>query len=138
MTRAGVYLGSLLISTPGGALRPGSQAGLRRLIVGPDRVSAGGLAKDLPTQVAFSLTGGDSSPLRVVARAGGRSSVRVVTRTAGVKLSRSGSLWLYSYCTGNSLNLLERDWHIAVPVWHCLEFVFERFKLFYQNLNIIF
>ena len=32
-TRAGVYLGSLLISTPGGALRPGSQAGLRRLIV---------------------------------------------------------------------------------------------------------
>lgn len=38
MTRAGVYLGTLLISTPGGVLRPGSQAGLWRLIVGPDRV----------------------------------------------------------------------------------------------------
>ena len=33
VTRTGVYLGSLLLSTPGGALRPGSQAGLRRLIV---------------------------------------------------------------------------------------------------------
>ena len=33
VTRAGVYQGSLLLSTPGGALRPGSQAGLRRLIV---------------------------------------------------------------------------------------------------------
>lgn len=33
VTRAGVYQGPLLISTPGGALRPGSQAGLRRLIV---------------------------------------------------------------------------------------------------------
>ena len=31
-TRAGVYLGPLLISTPGGALRPGSQAGLRTCI----------------------------------------------------------------------------------------------------------
>ena len=40
VTRAGVYQGPLLISTPGGALRPGSQAGLRCLIVSPDRVSA--------------------------------------------------------------------------------------------------
>lgn len=40
ITRTGVCLGSLLISTPGRALRPGSQAGLRRLIVNPDRVSA--------------------------------------------------------------------------------------------------
>ena len=138
MTRAGVYLGSLLISTPGGALRPGSQTGLRCLIVAPDRVSAESLAKDLPAQVAFSLTGGGGCPLRIMARAGGRSAVRVVTRTAGIRLSMCRAFRLYFYCTGNFLNLLERDWHITVPVWHSLELVFERFKLFYQNLNIIF
>ena len=87
MTRAGVYQGSLLISTQGRALRPGSQAGLRRLIVLPDRVSAGGHAKGRPAQVAISLTAGDCCPLRVSACAAGRSSVQVVTRTAGVKLS---------------------------------------------------
>ena len=43
ITRAGVYLGSLLISTPGRALQPGSQTDLRRLIVSPNRVNAGGL-----------------------------------------------------------------------------------------------
>ena len=92
MTRAGVYQGSLLISTQGRALRPGSQAGLWRLIVFPDRVSAGGHAKGCPAQVAFSLAAGDYCPLRVLACAAGRSSVRVVTRTAGVKLSICGSL----------------------------------------------
>jgi len=63
VTRAGVYQGPLLISTPGGALQPGSQAGLRRLIVYPDRVSAGGLAKGRSAQVAFSLAGGGGCPL---------------------------------------------------------------------------
>ena len=92
MTRAGVYQGSLLISTQGRALRPGSQAGLRRLIMLPDRVSADGHAKGRPVQVAFSLAAGDYCPLRVSACAVGRSSVRVVTRTAGVKLSMCGSL----------------------------------------------
>ena len=87
MTRAGVYQGSLLISTQGRAQRPGSQADLRRLIVLPDRVSAGGHAKGRPTQVTFSLAAGGCCPLRVLACAAGRSSVRVVTRTAGVKLS---------------------------------------------------
>ena len=99
-TRAGVYLGPLLISTPDGALRPGSQAGLRRLIVGPDRVSAGGLAKDLPTQVAVLARRGGCCPLRVVARAGGRSSVRAVARTAGVKLSKYEAFRLYFDCRG--------------------------------------
>ena len=85
----------------------------------PDRVSADGLAKDRPTQVAFSL---DQSPpaacfgvaaggwhkkfdsvlliskikgraafFNVMACAVGRSSVQVVPRTADVKLSRSSS-----------------------------------------------
>ena len=53
----------------------------------PGRVSAGGHAKGRPVQVAFSLAAGDCCPLRVFACAAGRSSVRVVTRTAGVKLS---------------------------------------------------
>lgn len=97
-TRAGVYQGSLLFSIPGGALRPGSQAGLRRLIINSDRVSAGGHAKGRPTQVAFSLVARDCCPLRVVACAAGRSSVRVVTRTAGVKFSMCGSLLATSYC----------------------------------------
>lgn len=97
ITHAGVCLGSLLISTPGRALRPGSQAGLSRLIISPDRVSADGHAKGRPAQVAFSLAAGGCCPLRVVACAAGRSSVRVVTRTAGVKLSRSGSLSAYFY-----------------------------------------
>ena len=92
MTRAGVYQGSLLISTQGRALRPGSQAGLRRLIVLQDRVSADGHAKGRPAQVAFSLVTRDCCPLRVTACAAGRSSVRVVTRTADVKLSMCGSL----------------------------------------------
>ena len=87
VTRAGVYQGSLLISTPGRALRLGSQTGLRRLIISPDRVSADGLAKDRLMQVAFSLAAKDYCPLRVVACAADRSSVRVVTRTADVKLS---------------------------------------------------
>ena len=100
-TRAGVYLGSLLISTPGGALRPGSQAGLRRLIVGPDRVSAGGLAKNLPAQVAFSLTREGCYSLWVVACAGGRSSVRAVTRTAGIRLTMFGAFRLYFNCKGH-------------------------------------
>ena len=98
VTRAGVYQGSLLISTPGGALRPGSQAGLRRLIINSDRVSADGHAKGHPAQVAFSLAARDCCPLRVVACAAGRSSVRVVTHTAGVKLSMCGSLSAISYC----------------------------------------
>ena len=92
MTRAGVYQGSLLISTQGRALRPGSQAGLRRLIVLTDRVSTDGHAKGRPAQVAFSLAARDYCPLRVTACAAGRSSVRVVTRTAGVKLSMCDSL----------------------------------------------
>ena len=92
MTRAGVYQGSLLLSTPSRAQRPVSQADLWRLIVLSDRVSAGGHAKGRPAQVAFSLAAEDDCPLRVLACAAGRSSVRVVTRTAGVKLSRSGSL----------------------------------------------
>ena len=88
VTRAGVYQGSLLISTPVRAQRPGSQAGLRRLIINPGRVSAGGHAKGRPAQVAFSLTAGGCCPLRVMACAAGCSSVRVVTRTADVKLSK--------------------------------------------------
>ena len=92
MTRAGVYQGSLLISTQGRALQPGSQAGLRRLIMLPDKVSTGGHAKGRPAQVAFSLAAGDYCLLRVSACAAGRSSVRVVTHTAGVKLSMFGSL----------------------------------------------
>ena len=83
----------------------------------PDRVSADGLAKDRPTQVAFSL---DQSPpaayigvaaggwhkkfdsvlliskikgraafFNVMACAVGRSSVQVVPRTAGIKFSKS-------------------------------------------------
>ena len=103
MTRAGVYQGSLLISTPGGALQPGSQAGLRRLIISPDRVSAGGHAKGRPAQVAFSLAVRDCCPLRVSACAAERSSVRVVTRTAGVKLSMCGSLSAIAIVAGAEL-----------------------------------
>ena len=98
VTRAGVYQGSLLISTPVRAQRPGSQAGLRRLIINPGRVSAGGHAKGRPAQVAFSLAVRDCCPLRVSACAAERSSVRVVTRTADVKLSKCRALRLYFYC----------------------------------------
>ena len=101
MTHAGVYQGSLLISTPGGALQPGSQAGLRRLIISPDRVSADSHAKGRPAQVAFSLAIKDYCPLQVSACAAGRSSVRVVTRTAGVKLSKFRAFRLRLYCKGN-------------------------------------
>lgn len=62
MTRAGVYLGSLLISTPGGALRPGSQTGLRCLIVAPDRVSADSLAKGCPTRWRSRSPEGTDAP----------------------------------------------------------------------------
>ena len=62
MTRAGVYQGSLLISTQGRALRPGSQADLWRLIMLPDRISAGSHAKGRPAQVAFSLAAGAVVP----------------------------------------------------------------------------
>ena len=48
-----------------------------------------GFAKSRPAQVAFSLTGGSGCSLRVVARAGGRSSVRAVTRrTAGYSVDK--------------------------------------------------
>ena len=47
-TCAGVYQGSLLLSTPGQPHMPGSQAVRRCLIVYPDRVNADGHAKDRP------------------------------------------------------------------------------------------
>lgn len=121
-TCAGVYQGSLLLSTPGQPHMPGSQAVRRCLIVYPDRVNAGGLAKGRPRRwhsrsvvissnpIGAQRSGSDwerrSSGINelfpvgksecygacsddVVACAVGRSSVQVVTRTAGMKLSRS-------------------------------------------------
>lgn len=103
-TCAGVYQGSLLLSTPGQPHMPGSQAVRRCLIVYLDRVNAGGHAKDRPRRW-HSRSVGALRPVSigpqgtaqnfeecavfsdVLACAVGRSSVRVVTRTAGIKLS---------------------------------------------------
>ena len=103
-TCAGVYQGSLLLSTPGQPHAPGSQAVRRCLIVYLDRVNAGGHAKDRPRRW-HSRSVGALRPVSigpqgtaqnfeecavfsdVLACAVGRSSVRVVTRTAGIKLS---------------------------------------------------
>lgn len=103
-TCAGVYQGSLLLSTPGQPHTPGSQAVRRCLIVYLDRVNAGGHAKDRPRRW-HSRSVGALRPVSigpqgtaqnfeecavfsdVLACAVGRSSVRVVTRTAGIKLS---------------------------------------------------
>ena len=105
-TCAGIYQGSLLLSTPGQPHTPGSQAVRRCLIVYPDRVNADGLAKDRPRRW-HSRSVGALRPVSIVpqgtaqnfegcavfsdvmACAVGRSSVRVVTRTADVKFSRS-------------------------------------------------
>jgi len=96
-TCAGVYQGSLLLSTPGQPHMPGSQAVRRCLIVYPDRVNADGHAKDRPRRwhsrsvgalrpVSIGPQGSD-----VVACAEGRSSVWVVTRTAGILFSKNSS-----------------------------------------------
>ena len=136
-TRAGVYLGSLLISTPGRALRPGSQAALRRLIVSPDRVNADGHAKGCPAQVAFSLTEESDCPLRVVARAGRRSSVWSVTRTAGVKLSMCGAFWLYFYCSVCNVVCMQTIRHIC-DLLGTLKSNLELFQTYHQFRYIFF
>ena len=73
-----------------------------------------------PHQVAFSLTGGGSSPLRVVARAGGRSSVRAVTRTAGVNFSKYEAFRLYFDCSRAQFVFLEWISHNSVTNSHKL------------------
>lgn len=84
VTRAGVYQGPLLISTPGRALRPGSQAGLRRLIVSPDRVGAlTALPKAAPRRWRSRSPEGAAAPsgswrALAVARLSGRLPVLLV------------------------------------------------------------
>lgn len=70
-------------------------------------------------QVAVSLAGGGLfRPLRVVACAAGCSSVRVVPRTADVKLSRSMALRLCFYCRRAKLVFLETNRHIPMTIRH--------------------
>ncbi len=92
VTRAGVCLGSLLISTPGRALRPGSQAGLRRLIIFPGRVSAGGL-------VAVGS----------ISRASGQGRKRAHFATSSLRAKPKGRL-----CAG-PFEAAPRRWHSRSP-----------------------
>lgn len=79
-----------------------------------------GHAKGRPAQVAFSLTGRGCCPLWVVACAAGRSSVRAVTRTAGVRLSKYRASRLYFDCNRGKFVFLETNGHIPMTIGHSL------------------
>lgn len=96
-TCAGVYQGSLLLSTPGQPHGPGSQAVRWCLIMYLDRVNTDGLAKGRPTQVAFSLGRSRQRPISGRA-AGGVTRIVKVCRTLQRHGVRCGTL----VCSGGS------------------------------------
>ena len=119
-TRAGVYQGSLLLSTPGQPhgldLRPHKGVSLctrtgSTLTALPKAAPAGGI---------LAHWRGAFVPLQVMACAVGRSSVRAVTRTAGVRLSKYRASRLYFDCNRGKFVFLETNGHIPMTIGHSL------------------
>ena len=128
-TCAGVYQGSLLLSTPGQphslVLRP---CGGVSLCTRTGSTLAA-LPKAAPHRWHSRSVGATSGPVsgrtagggtkikkctsfsNILTCAVGRSSVRVVPHTAGMKFQGAQPLWLYSYCNRENFGFLEEISH---------------------------
>ena len=122
-TRTGSTLAALPKAAPAGGILARSEP-LRPVSIGPQ-----GTAQKYMGRAVFS---------NVMACAEGRSSVRVVTRTAGMKLSRSTAWLLYSYCSRRKFTFLEEFSHISVTISHILQRFFEFLQRINQPLYILF